>query len=809
MSGKGNRPVAFRPVPRGKMLTSSSKARQDIKRSRPESQNTLGVAKVINIDYEEFFVTLRTLTGVSQMYERVPIPLTFPGAGTRHFLGAMPQIGDYCIVGWMTQESGSPEVTKIPVVLSWVVPGVWPGRDWAMTAGLEADEYDMEAPREQKVTEGVFDRIRHKLRHIHPGNIVASSGQGSDLVLDEGVTLANRRGNEIRLRDQDQAVVTRALQRFDALAGSRTYAGMVQRDATFLAPSMVSDGREWDGPLQSVAGQPLTDSSLPADATAPDGFLTPARILRKNVLPEDQGLLGRAVLPVDGHIDPYNFLRRGGFINDAGFAIDPAVRSNASYGGKPMFRVTSQGGGNAVLDSDAPTLTEHRIEMTHTSDGRLPVTEQTDMFDAERLPNRDQDTGQGEGFPPNMPFIEWVLGSVVGNDPFTQEGRRKYGLPIVPVVFDGRTPAPKLEAASIVPEGSGLPSTPIGEHAAFLFHLIPPVPEGSSDTFWAVNKKGQVRAAIGGDIKENSVEAYTEGGFKLGVGGRFEILTNGHIKYGTLGKSSMEFTATEGSVKIYGGGPLKDETATVERLSGTGRGDGDLPAVDIEAQTNLWLQARKRMFLKGNEIEANATAVSIVGHDSIALNSAKQVDVTAETMMVSVSGKCQEGYGGPKYGLPTALPLHERTYIPFYPGMLCERVLYAMGDREELFLLGNHRTLMAIGNMTYTIGTGFWQTTAMTSTLTMGATGINGAAAAGVVSLTAASGVASMTGLAAANLVATGGVAQVRGSAGVVLAGPITGPDAGPIVCAGSLEPFTNLPFGTWGLGAKSHNVTP
>ena len=50
MSGKGNRPVAFRPVPRGKMLTSSSKARQDIKRSRPESQNTLGVAKVINID---------------------------------------------------------------------------------------------------------------------------------------------------------------------------------------------------------------------------------------------------------------------------------------------------------------------------------------------------------------------------------------------------------------------------------------------------------------------------------------------------------------------------------------------------------------------------------------------------------------------------------------------------------------------------------------------------------------------------------------------------------------------------------------
>ncbi len=202
----------------GDIKNQTSYMREKVLRASPDRNWRLGVAKVLSLDYEEMHVTLRMLSGAAEDYARLPVPLTFPGAGNRHFFGAMPQVGDHCIVGWIPQESEQPDSTRIPVILSWILPGIWPARDWAMTAGFSSDELDLGIEKNQQLVEGVHDRIRRKLRHMQPGNIVASSSQGSDLVLDEGVTLANRRGNEIRLRDQDQALVTRSLQIFATTA---------------------------------------------------------------------------------------------------------------------------------------------------------------------------------------------------------------------------------------------------------------------------------------------------------------------------------------------------------------------------------------------------------------------------------------------------------------------------------------------------------------------------------------------------------------------------------------------------------------
>lgn len=803
----GRRPVsALETVHHGVLQSSPLKAQKDLERMRPDLNWGLGIAKVINIDYEELFVTLRTLTGASQVHDRVPVPLTFPGAGNRHFLGAIPEIGDYCIVGWQVQESQT-EGTRTPVILAWAVPGVWPGREWLTTADFEIGEYDFEAPRDQNLVRGAHDRIRHKLRHAHPGNVVASSSQGADLVLDEGVTLANRRGNEIRLRDQDQAIVARSLQQFHAMAGARVYGGMVQRDALLLHPLVVSDGQLWDGPIQDIGGDPVSDSDLSSDVTAPDGFLTPARMFRKGSLSEDNGYLGRALLGTDGYVDPYSFLRWGGFINEAGLVVDERSTPDSVYGGKTIYRVAAQSLDNADLDPDKPTLTEYRVELTHTSDGRLPVTEQTDHLDAERLPRRDPETPNGKGLPANLPFIEWVMGSVIGNDPYTQEGRRKYGLPIRAVIFDGDQPVPRLEGASITLEGSGISPTPIGEQLASLFHVIPPLAIASPDTFWGVNKQGQLRASIGGDVKGNSVEAWINGGLKLGIGGEFNLMLNGHVSLGTNSKSSVNLSSTEGPVKIFGGGPMLDNSNTVERLSGSGRGSTDVPSVDIEAKTNARIKADRSIFLKGNAIEGNATSVNLTANQDMDLRGLKKVAITTDGFQKTVGSKAQETYSGPKYLLPTNGPLHERSYTPTYPGIVCEKVSYNQGDREETFLLGNHKTTVLVGNMSYTIGIGQWSVRASTSSLDMSVAGISGKAFAGAVTLTATAGVATMSGLTGANLIATGGPAQVRGSTGVFLGAPLAGPDAGPIICAGSLEPFTGMPFATWGLGAKNHLV--
>ena len=803
----GRRPIAvLESVRRGELLNSPEKARRDRERMRPDTGNVLGIGRVINIDYEDFFVTLKIVSGSPIDSVRVPVPMTFPGAGTRHFFGAMPQIGDYCIVGWMNQES-SQKSDRSPVVLSWLLPGVFPGRDWMTTAEFEKSEFDIESPKDKALFDGIFNPIRRKLRHIQPGNIVGSSAQGSDIVLDEGVILANRRGNEFRLRDQDQAAITRALQRFDALAGVRSYQGMVQRDATLLAPYMVSDGYQWDAKEQMIGDEPVSQGQLPRDNRAPRGFLTPAGMLRKSPFAGSTSLpsttLSRSRLPLDRDLDPYEFLQRGGFIDSTGFVVDDRHLPTAIYGGKPVLRVASQNRSNPALDPDAPTLTEYRIEVTHTSDGRLPVTEQTDLFDAERLPGVNPSSIQG--LPPNTPFIEWVMGSVVGNDPFSQMGRTKYGLPLKAVIFEGDRPAPRLDAIPL-PRNSNDRAKPtaLGDHAATLFRLSPLT--GEADTFWSVNKKGQFRATLGGPASENSLEAFLRGGLKLGVAGKFDILLNGHIGFRTLGKSSMNFTADDGSVVIYGGGPVKDASAMGERLFGSGGGESGLPAVKIEARTNALITSGRTTTIQGNLVEVQGPSVRLRANQDMALEAVDRIGMSTETLSVAVNGKASETFSGPKNLLPTNGALHERTYVHLLAGT-CESVTYALGSREETFVLGNHDTTVLVGNLSYTTLAGTYTARAVTSSMELGPAGVTGTALAGNVTLQAVAGAATMTGLASASLIATGGPALVRGSTSVYLGAPVFGTDFGPILCAGSREPFTNLPFATWGLGAKAHIV--
>lgn len=797
----GRRPVhALTSLHRGAILTDPVKIQKDLERMHPDRSGGLGVARVVNLDYEEFFVTLRTVSGTEQQFERVPVPLTFPGVGCRHFFGAMPEIGDYCIVGWMPQESTERDNgTRTPVILSWVVPGVWPGKEWVTSAAFTEEEHAASSGREREPLRGAYERIRHKLRHIQPGNIVASSSQGSDLVLDEGVTLANRRGNEIRLRDQDQALVVRSLQQFHAMAGARVYSGMVQRDATFLPTTMFSDGKEWDGARQTLGGDPIRQDLLPP-SPEPDGLLTPAGPLGRAFV---EAGLTEPFIQLPEYLDPFVFLKNGGYIDEDGMAVDNRHQADAVYGGKSIFRVAAQGTNNAVLAADTPTFTEYRIEVAHTSDGRLPVTDQTDMFDAERLPPSDPDT---PGSSPNVPYIEWVLGSVVGNDPFSVRGRREYGLPLVAEVFDGTGGvSPRISPARVSTSGS---ATPVGEHAATLFRITP-IGGKSAPTWWSVNKKGQVRAHLAGPPGESSLDLVLAGGLRLAIGGELSLQMRGGIHLGTQSKNSLRLRSEQGPVVIYGGGSDQDTESTMERLTGSNGGEGTTPSVDIHARTNARLRAEKKVLVKGQAVELNASSVQVNGHNEIALVSAKRITQSAEVVTVAVAGKRQDSFTGPKMLLPTNGALHERTYTPLFPGMTCEEVVYNMGDRKERFNLGSHETTVLIGNMTHQTLLGTFTARAMTSQLGLGPTGITGVALAGNVSLAATAGAAMMTATAGVILQATAGPAVVRSSSMVYLGAPPTGTDIGPVLCAGTREPFTNLPFATWGLGAKTVIVGP
>ncbi len=617
----------------------------------------LGVARVVGIDYEEHYVTLRTVIGTEQEFEKVPVPLTYPGAGCRHFLGAMPEIGDYAVVGWLPQESSEKfGGSMTPVILTWVLPGVWPGRDWLTLSNFQQDEHDGDTPRNKEELHGIFDQIRHKLRHIQPGNIVASSSQGSDMVLDEDVHLSNRRGNQFILRDSDQAVVTRALQQFTALAGSRTYAGMVQRDALRLPTTMFSDGKVWDGPAQSFQGEALHEADLSADGTHPEGFLTPDPAFSR-VLGADNKLSGN-ITNIPTHVDPYVFLRSGGYIDEEGVAVDARYKNDAVYGGKNIYRIGPDTTANAVLFPGTPALTEHRVEVAHTSDGRLPVTEQTDGFDAERLPPSDPDS---PGVSANKPYIEHVLGSVIGNDPFSATGRKEYGLPLVASVFDSLGGvSPRIEAARIALPGQG-GGTPLAEHAATLFKLTPPGGK-LAPTWWSINKQGQCRINISGPANGFGLDVAIAGGMRLAVGGGLELFLKGGIHFATLSKNSLRLRSEQGPVVIYGGGSARDEESTMERIAGTNTaGESGVPSVDIHARTNMRLRAEKKMLVKAQEVEINAKSIRVVGQDQVEITSAKSISVSADDVKFSVGGKRTDNFIGPKSLLPTNGALHERN----------------------------------------------------------------------------------------------------------------------------------------------------
>lgn len=791
-------------VHRGDLLQQPFAKKKKLDEMNPDKGGSLGlaVARVTNIDYEEHYVSLRMVIGTEQHFDKVPVPLTYPGAGCRHFLGAMPEVGDYCVVGWLPQESSEKwGGSGTPVILSWIVPGVWPGREWLVLSNFEEDEHDGGTSRDKEELRGSYDRIRHKLRHMQPGDIVASSSKGADLVLDEDVLLANRRGNEFLLRDADQAAVLRALQQFTALAGTRTYSGMVQRDATRLPTTMFSDGFVWDGPVQAYGDEGVHELDLPADGVSPKGALTPASALARRLGAD--GKFTEGPYKYDRHLDPYTFLRRGGYIDEDGFAVNPQT-NDAVYGGKNIYRVGPGSTSNTTLLPGSRALTEHRIELTHTSDGVLPVSEQTDGFDAERLPPSDPDT---PGSSPNRPYIEWVLGSVVGNDPYSAQGRKEYGVPLVAEVFDSTGGlSPRIVPARIVPEGqSG--GTPLKEHAATLFRMFP-VSGDLAPTWWSVTKQGQVRANISGPPTGYGLDLAVAGGMRMAVGGGLELLLKGGIHFGTLSKNSLRLRSEQGPVVIYGGGGAKDTEANQERQYGTGGGEsGSVPSVEVHGRTNVRVRAEKKLHLEAEQIQHQARGMRTSVLEYLQVSAGKQITMTTEDMKVSTTGKRTETFSGPKLLLPTNGALHERTYTPMYPGLTAEEVTYQMGNREETFFLGNHTTTIIVGDLTYQTFLGAWTARAGLNQMTIDAAGISGEAYTGNVKLAAVAGAAIMKGSMAA-LIESAGPVQLKSGSFVQLQAPGNFPDVGFILASGSREPFTNLPFATWGLGAKGSIIS-
>lgn len=773
------------------------------------SRGALCIAKVVTVDTEDFTITLRVVVGEDQEFQRAPIAMTFPGAGARHFFGAMPREGDHCVIGHLSQESDGRTAT--PVILGWVIPGTWMGHDWLTTQPFAPEEYSMDT-KDSHFVAGAYQRTRHKLRHLDPGDILCSSAQGSDLVLNEEVLLTNRRGNEICLRDPDQAFVVRALQGFTSLAGTRSYSGMVQRDATFLPSSMYCDGIPWDGPRQVNTGEnrPWTDGELRAFGTGnlSMGDLTPHPVFNRR---GEDGELGNLTAGVffEGNVDPHAFLQRGFFLTPAGGTVDSREKSDAVYGGKSFFRVSTAVGKdgrpmNAVLGAgeQSHAYTEHRIEVSHTSDGRLPVTEQTDGFDAERLPRTSPDGSDAQGRSSSAPFIESVYGTVVGNDPYSKEGRKLYGLPLKPVIFDagGGGPSPSLVAAS---------NAEVGEQAAMLFKMTPPVGGNQPPTFMSVTKDGRFKASIGGPKSDFSAEVFLSSGLRVNTAGVLRLEAAGGLELNIANGNpkdnmGLNLSSDKGAVRVYGGGKTTQGVVTAQ-TSPTGGGESNLPSLVLEGKDNVLLKAGRQVSVNATNVSLKTTGIVQQALSGISLEAGDRIGLSSKTYDQITNGKATYNFHGHKDNLPTNGSFRSTTFTGIGIGPVDE-YLVVQGDRSEEFYLGNHSTTVRVGNLTYETNAGTWKAVAGLNELSVDvATGLSGQVVVGNISLDALAGATTISGQVAFTA-KSAGLAVLSGQAGVTLGGP---GKSGPIVCGADLDPLTGAPLATYGMGSPGHLLGP
>jgi hypothetical protein len=758
------------------------------KESEHESQKTgtgwsqwgLSIHKVVFVNYENHTCKLQGIqgsVGSEQRVSEVPVLITYPGGGTRSFLGVMPSIGDFCVVGWISAGSSGQASAKRPMILNWFPPAPGLAREW-----LSAQEYEhgegMDTYGMRKHVEGAADRHRFKLRHMEPGHVVASSAQGSDMILDDSVRLTNRRGNEILLREQDQHLVTRSVVSHMATAGTRVYFGPIQRDTNLLPAEVFSDGINYETTDLANYLNGVLDWDEALGVRTPE-TLWPATPFRRT----DEGMsLFESWTGTDlEDLDPFNFLSDGGFIG-AGMGENMDVRKfedHSYYGGKSFFRFAIE---NAVIgktptglvedaasDTELTQYPEFRVEVEQETDATLPVTEQTDGFDADRLPD-----GYGNSVPP---LAEFVLGTVVGNDFYGSPDL--YGKPI----------APKIDGKTVVLDNGE--KKPLSDHAAFLLK-VQPTDLKQSSTWVSVRKDGKVIASLA-----NGLELFVKNGYKFMTASPLNLGSSEETVLSAGGELSLKSLTK--NVVIEGASPSNEGTAMDLESKAERDQSKDAPSVHIRAKKgSVKIEAETKLDIKTPEIRMeDGKALSVEMKDHINLNSGSKLTYTGGSVEEGSLKTCTRTHSGgnPLDGpcLKVSIPCNPATGA-VAPQLVQDDYFLLMGSVMRKHLLGDKTEIMGTGMKTEVLGAGVHTSIVSANSVVHSAAGFIVTAATGAIVQTAASGAISQTASVAFNTT-TAGVHVAVAAGGHIIQAPANASAPGFAVTSGSLCPISGRPL--------------
>jgi len=668
-------------------FSESSLEKGDIR--KVSSSYPLRLARIIRVDPKRMVVDV--LPKDEQM-PRKNVAMSFPGAGGRHFFGAMPEVGDVCVLGSLPAESG---MNSSPVVLCWYVPGTKAGYEWVPVSSHSPEEIGITAA-EKVMFEGFVNRRRYKLRQMEPGHIIASSSQGADLILDESVSLVNRRGNEIILRDQDQAILMRSLQQFSLGAGYRVYGGMVQRDSTLLPSQLIKSNTDWSSSRQ-VDGSEVPLSKSEMERNPDPGNVNLSYVF--NTAEDGSNING---LQFTDATNPIDVLQRGLFIDEEGALFDDRIERGSTYGGKRIYRVSTDLS-DSTSTPGSETFSEYRIEVNHTSDGILPVSEQSEGIDIDRLlPNTPNPEDPDPNNLSDSPMVEFVLGTVVGNN--STDERDSYGVPLVAKVVnkDGK------RQTEIRPYG---PGDTIDDQIAFLVRVRNPSdPQISS--FIGITKGGAYLSSFQGHGSKVVQEDFRTGkqsfygtdldGQSREINGEGTIVVNnsGNARY--TDNVGLDFSSSTGAVRISSGGFITEGAAS------TGTGENSSPAkqkigMQLDSSTGTQISAVDKVEIKSSSVTIkDAKSISNTASNSFSIDSGDTVSVTTKVYSSSINGYAEYVYGGPKDSLPTNGASRFTNFVASpltgSVGGVTDEYQMLFGTRKEQFRLGKHTTTVNAGS---------------------------------------------------------------------------------------------------------------
>lgn len=196
----------------------------------------LQIGKIVRVDNERNVVDIQFSS--NPLVTR-NVPITNPFFTGRAFVGGMPEEGSIVICGYikLTNKMGT------PLILAYLDRQYFNSIQYIYTGGKTSSDIVELTNVHDKIGWGVR---RLKRRKLYPGDVNFESTQGSELLLDDGILLADSKMNEINISSSDRAIYTNSINNFLYTNAGRILNGLIVRpNSPFIQPILLDNGQPY------------------------------------------------------------------------------------------------------------------------------------------------------------------------------------------------------------------------------------------------------------------------------------------------------------------------------------------------------------------------------------------------------------------------------------------------------------------------------------------------------------------------------------------------------------------------------------